>query len=89
MKTDQLLTAIREYRAAYDAHDAYPDSKTDEAAFFKALATITNWNQPATTAEGAIEALRLVQFEAEDGQDPKFVNALVEAVVRYIEGRAT
>jgi hypothetical protein len=66
MPADPLIAAIDAYRAgmaAYDGREEFETQEAEQAAiaatYGPAFEVLENWDQPATTRAGAVEALRL------------------------------
>lgn len=94
---DPIIDAIKAYRAGMAAYDEHPintipggGTKEQEAAAVAAtygppLDALENWDQPAVSRQGAIAALRLVLDGAVDFYLPDESEAMVKAVLRYLE----
>ncbi|PWE57166.1 hypothetical protein DEM27_05860 [Metarhizobium album] len=90
---DPLLSTILSYR---DGCKAYADGLTEEdidnddtlfeRTYGEQMRALTAWQDPATTPEGAIEALRLIKDERMI-TEPMGV-AMVDAAIGYLEGKA-
>ncbi|MBL8577696.1 MAG: hypothetical protein JNK47_10750 [Mesorhizobium sp.] len=94
--TDPLIDAIKAFRdglAAYNRH-SYP--KTGRGSEAKAIAEtygpasdrLQQWDGPALTHEGAVEALRLVKEELHDTRGDTIALNLTTAALAYFERTA-
>lgn len=86
---DPLAQAIRDYRAGKAAYCVTPTtSETEDAVYEMTIGRteriVDNWDQPALTREGAIEALKLM--EEEEVFIDKVGERMCRAVLGYLEG---
>lgn len=93
---DPLLAAIRSYKRGlaefnfrtFDVDDDKWDDVADET-FVPHLDTLTEWNEPATSAEAAKQALRLcLKDEGGIMGNHDAVLAMVKAAYGYLKGIA-
>ncbi|PWE52792.1 hypothetical protein DEM27_28740 [Metarhizobium album] len=90
---DPLLDVIQAYRAGLIEFDRLADNSPDDsrwkelgaATYEPWQAILDNWDQPARTREGAVEALR-ASLAAEDGvYGCKAAERMVRAALGYLE----
>lgn len=93
-RRDSLLEAINAFRAALDdfCRNAPEDDVGSDiyakASFEPAKRVLDNWDRPATTKRGAIEALRLASEELDAFERSEMMQPLVNAALAYFEGGA-
>jgi len=93
-RLDPLLETIREYQDGLsDWIRNSPDDNDGAMAFSDVtygppLARLQQWNQPATTKEGAIAALKLAIDDDNGVRGMEAEDRLMKAVLGYLEGIA-
>ncbi|RJT36107.1 hypothetical protein D3227_20535 [Mesorhizobium waimense] len=90
---DPLIDAIAAFRAGLDDYDRNArledEEKLDayaEASFGLPMTVIEEWERPATSKQGAIEALRLALDEMSSFEASPTVPPMVGAALAYLEG---
>lgn len=91
---DPILGAIQNYRdglAAYNSKAEFASTSEDEDALIAEtygppMEVLDNWTAPATTFEGALEALRLARQEMHDFENSFTTKSLFAAAMAYLEG---
>lgn len=91
-KLDPLLALIEAHRAGMREFAGLPDTvigKEEDAAYDNLIgphsAALKNWTGPATTTQGAIEALKFMIEE--DMFNDMAGKPLARAVIAFLEGR--
>ncbi|CDX28967.1 hypothetical protein MPLSOD_110106 [Mesorhizobium sp. SOD10] len=88
---DPLLDAIAAFRASMADYEKNAPDDSDladayaEITYAPAMTVIEDWDQPATSKRGAVEALRLVLEEMASFQASPMVPPLVTAALAYLE----
>jgi len=88
---DPLLDAIRAFReglADYNANAPQDDAAAEayaEMSYVPPMAVLEEWEEPATTRRGALEALRLIAEENDDFAASPVVGPLLAAALAYFE----
>lgn len=92
---DPLLETIRAYRRAYEDfehnHPREDDEATDKYAdetYGPHLARLQQWRGPATSMEGAIEALRISLDDEGGVKDSDASDCMTSAALAYLENRS-
>ncbi|MFK0688026.1 hypothetical protein ACFX5Q_07450 [Mesorhizobium sp. IMUNJ 23033] len=91
---DPLLDAIRAYRAGMDDYNVNAPDDSDEAdayaeiSYAPSLEVLAEWEQPAKTYRGALEALRLVAEENVVSQASDINGPLLAAALAYFEAQS-
>ncbi|WP_373503041.1 hypothetical protein [Aestuariivirga sp.] len=92
--TTPLRETIAAYHGGYIAFCAASDEEWDtdeghdalvERTYGPAYEALGKWGQPATTLQGAIDALRLAKQESDDIMASPVVPAMIAAVIGYLE----
>lgn len=87
--SDKLHDAIERYNEAYAAANACPTSlegTAEEAELHASVDNIGSGEHIATTAPGAMAALRLLKKEAADFAGSDMSKALIDGAMSYFEG---
>lgn len=92
---DPIVGAIRDFRAGLAAFNALPNEVTDKnedqainATYGPPQQILMDWEAPAKSHEGAVEALRLARDEAAEFAYSAISDNMVIAALAYLEGRA-
>ena len=84
---DPILDAIQAYRDGSAAYNAAPgeDDELIERTYGRPLNVLQNWEQPAQTREGAMEALRIALETEHEFQGEPFTINMLTAALAYFE----
>ncbi|MBD9640761.1 hypothetical protein IB277_31170 [Ensifer sp. ENS07] len=83
---EPLVAAIRAYRAGLIAFGELPDSDFGKVETYEPWQEILdNWNEPARTREGAIEALRAALGDDDGLYGCEGADRMVKAALGYLE----
>lgn len=91
---DPLVDLIAEYRRQMVDYDINcPDDSEGadayaEVTFLPPMRRIENWSEPARTAQGAREALRLALQESENFMSSDMTPPLLRSALAYLDGIA-
>lgn len=88
---DPLLDAIADYRrglANFEALTGVSDQERDafaDISYAPPMAILDEWDRPAATLEGAIEALRMAVDENRDSKGSDMVTSMLYAALAYFD----
>lgn len=87
--SDPLLKAIADYRAGLAAYNATPDCVTNAiedqviaCTYGPPMAVLNNWEEPAQSLEGAVEALRTA---VDEGGYSGLLDQMLKAALGYFD----
>jgi hypothetical protein len=91
---DPIITAVQAYRDGNAAFNAIKEAEYEahggeDAVIAKTygapMDALSDWDQPAKTRAGAIEALRLIQHENRMSSSVPFIDPLLTSALAYFE----
>lgn len=93
-QTDPIIAAIAAYRDGMRRFNETPfsDDESDkmiEVTYGPPMRTLMEWQEPARSQRGAIEALRMAKDEMSHHADSDVAAAMVAAALAYLEEAAT
>jgi len=86
---DPLYAAVQAFHTALDVYNSTPgEDNEEERAYLATIDALEQWDQPATSRQGALAALHYVIVEGERCNVQVDVLAMVKAAHDYFEREA-